>query len=179
MKKLQFIFATLTSLSLVFLLAACAGPQGEVGPAGPQGAAGPQGVAGQTGAQGPAGTANVIYSEWKTTTFNGSSTSQTGIIDAPKLTLEMRDKATVLVYVQIIFNGTYLLPYYRAGDNRILANIQTPGRIVIEAVGTEGVAFARASTYRYIIIPGAVLGRKAAIDYSNYEEVKKAYNLPD
>lgn len=34
---------------------------------------------------------------------------------------------------------------------------------------------------RYVIIPGDMPsgGRKAAIDYSNYDEVKKAFNIPD
>ena len=34
---------------------------------------------------------------------------------------------------------------------------------------------------RYVIVPGgaAVGGRKAAINYNDYEAVKRAYNLPD
>jgi len=56
MKSKKLLFAFLL-ISLVVILAACAGPEGAQGPAGPAGPPGPEGPAGPAGPEGPAGPA--------------------------------------------------------------------------------------------------------------------------
>jgi hypothetical protein len=147
----------LISATLIFLVC-CKGPQGEVGP---------QGVAG------PIGTANVIYSEWKNTTYSGSGSSWRANIIAPKITQEILDRGLVKTYMRNIDNSVLEIPL--AVNTTFLYQTLELGNIRLLSSGNYSNL-----PHRYIIIPGGIpLGRKANIDYSNYEAVKKAYNIPD
>lgn len=185
MKKLRFLSLALMSASMVFLLTSCPGPMGPEGEKGNPGIQGPQGVAGQTGAQGPAGTANVIYSSWITATsiVSGSYFSRAGSyfdLTVPKLTQEILDKGMVLTYWKPAGNNQAIIPL-PASTGDVTGSELYPeykvSRIRIWLFNTG--TFSTSNQFRYVIIPGSVNARKANIDYSNYEEVKKAYNLPD
>lgn len=171
--KTQSFFRTAAAALLLtsgLLFIQCKGPQGDPGPAGPQGQ---QGVAGP---KGDPGTANVIYSPWLNVSFSGSGTSYTGTITAPQITQDVLDKADIRVYWSE--NGRVItLPYSQSisGTTYTVHQRFYVGRI--ELLSSYSLTTTR---MRYVIIPGGTpTGRKAAIDYSNYEEVKKAYNLPD
>jgi hypothetical protein len=171
MKKLQFIFATLTSLSLVFLLTACPGPQGEPGPAGTNGT---------NGTNGKDGNANVIQITYGVRTHSGTEInySLTGV------TQSILNNSAYFTYVNPNNGFWYSLPGTTAGGTREYRTLvdknatATPRLYVNRVAGTGTETFTET---RIVIIPASELrnGRKASIDYSNYEEVKKAYNLPD
>ncbi len=185
MKKLRFLSAALLSASMVCLLTACPSATGEVGPIGPKGEKGDKG---DTGAQGPAGTANVIYGGWINMDvagfwYNVGSNIREANFAAP-IDQNILDKGTVYVYAKGTAAGNvYLLPY-NPSQNLAMQYFFKLNRVHIQQIFYSAGRPAAYSNqgfteFRYVVIPGGVNGRKAAIDYSNYEEVKKAYNLPD
>lgn len=185
MKKLQFISITLLSLSLMLLSNACTptsgevgpkgdkgdpGAQGVAGPAGPQGAAGPQGPAGQNG------NANVIQVTYGSRTHTGS---QMTFRLPSSITSAMLNSSVFFTYVKQV--DWYALPgetQFGARSYRVYASNTTADIFINRTAGAGNDVF---DSIRFLIIPATNLinGRKAAIDYSNYEEVKKYYNLPD
>jgi hypothetical protein len=181
MNTIKRIFGMLAVVAALIFMDACKVEKGDVGPIGPAGptgatgatgAAGAVGAVGATGATGATGTANVIYSDWANVTFTGSGTSWSGQIAAPKITQDILDKGLVKTYFKFgtaVYEGNY-------------ANTPTGATIYYYlTVGTINIRSTFAANYpwRYIIIPGGVGARRAAVDYTNYEEVKKYYNLPD
>ncbi|MDZ7898074.1 MAG: collagen-like protein [Arcicella sp.] len=173
-KTTKFLFVA-TFLAIFVTLFACKGPAGEIGPAGPTGAAG---ATGATGATGPAGTSAsaAIYSEWITATF--SQTTFAATITAPKLTQEIVDRGSVHVYLkgsQLVFP----LPYTETDSlGRVAIHLDYgigAGRIILFT--TTPIP---PQQFRYVLIPGGVAsGRRAAIDFNNYEAVKKEFDLKD
>lgn len=167
MQKVTKFIGITAMMALFIALYACKGPAGDVGPAGATGA---------TGAAGAAGTSGVIYSDWTTPTF--SSTTFSATITAPKLTQEIMDKGSVHVYIK----GTSLvfpLPY---------TDIDSLGRVPFHldfAIGVGRIVLFTTAPisgipFRYVLIPGGTSsGRKAAIDFNNYEAVKKEFDLKD
>lgn len=175
MKKLRFLSAALLSASMVFLLTACPSATGEVGPIGPKG------DKGDTGAQGPAGqngNANVIQ-----VTFNETfaPTSSKSFTLPSTITSDMLNSSAILVYVRTSNDPTllYQIPGLISADD--FRYILTPGTRLLQIRRAAGTYVSSITMTKVIIIPASNLinGRKAAIDYSNYEEVRKAYNLPD
>lgn len=145
---------------------------------------------GDTGPAGPAGTANVIYSNWMDTNPWVASTTSTGAgkktyyfdIAAPKVTQDIIDKGTVLVYVQFIADPdgpgiSKLLPsiYYNIGGADIQYRFQqglflNKIRIICDII-PNGLP-ATNNKLRYLIIPGGVPNaRKADYTRMSYEEV--------
>ncbi len=177
MNTIKRIFGMLAIVSAVIFMDACKAEKGEVGPIGPTGAKGDPGATGATGAVGATGTANVIYSEWTNVTFAGSGTSYIANVAAPKLTQDILDKGDVHVYWKI-GSSIYYIPYAQVlgTTTYTLFQILTVGNIKL----TASYAISSSTSIRYVIIPGSIAGgRKAAVDYRNYEEVKKYYNLKD
>ena len=170
-------------MAMFILLDACKGEKGDIGPAGPtgtngaNGATGTTGAIGATGATGATGTANVSYSDWINITFVGSSNNYIVNIPAPKLTQEILDKGDVHVYWKI-GSSIYYLPYSQTlgSTTYTIFQIFTVGNIKL----TSSYAVSSATAIRYVIIPGGIAGgRKAAVDYADYDAVKKYYNLPN
>ncbi|MBD2755365.1 hypothetical protein [Spirosoma validum] len=185
---------TLLLISTLLLgLTACKGPQGDPGPKGDTGATGQTGAAGQTGATGATGTANVIYSDWINadwSLYDRPQLKQMKII-VPAINSTSIAKDAVLMYCkQFGTSSVYPLPSFGRWGNVWysfeIANFTFNG-LIVEVKSTDGhvldeyeTTALRGNRFRYVIIPGSIrAGRKAAVDYSNYEEVKKAYNLPD
>jgi hypothetical protein len=152
---------------IIVAIISCKGPQGEVGPQGTQGSQGIQGNAG------PIGTANVIYSEWTNITFTGSGSSWQAKISAPKITQEILDKGLVKTYFKLDKN-VYELPLASGGLSYLYQSISI-GNINL----LSNSKWSSEIPWRYVIIPGGIGARRANIDYSDYEAVKKAYNIPD
>lgn len=165
------------------------GPQGVQGPKGDTGATGATGAAGATGPQGPKGdpgTTNVIYSDWFTPAFVDwqkitEKSYLYGIIEA-KITQDIIDKGVVLAYSRQVAGGpAYLLPMMLETSSG-LTNYN-----VAAALGKVNITFselldiqgkpATGLQYRYVIIPGGVKTR-ANIDYTNFDEVAKAFGIP-
>ena len=175
MKAITKLLSFAVVMVMFILLDACKAEKGEVGPIGPagaNGANGANGTIGATGATGATGTANVIYSDWATVTFTGSGTSWSGKITAPKITQDILDKGVVKAYFKFgtdVYEGSYV----SAVNGAIMHYFINLGAINIRST------FNATYLWRYIIIPGGVGARKAAVDYSDYEAVKKYHNLPD
>ena len=172
--------------------------EGSTGPAGP---AGPTGATGATGAKGETGTANVIYSDWLDVTFNDT----TGVADvaAPSLTLDVLNTGSIKVYWNLsdetdpfIVSVPAVISPYLLFSAETLAQMWpsiTDGNYpeiyvdayysekLINLVSNYPVSSSEGfSQFRYIIIPGGVQeGNRSAIDWKDYNSVKKYYQLKD
>ena len=170
--------------AIIFLsLAACekTGPQGPAGAAGPVGPAGPTGP---QGPQGPAGTANVVYSRWT----NGSAWTldgTTGLVffnmSTTSLTQSILSNGIIHVYWAVLGDTAghvRELPFVESvGGTVYFHNPKySVGNIRIEASNTS---MAPSNRYRYILIPGGVLGGRSSIDFSNYREVLRELGIPE
>ena len=169
----------------------CKGPEGGVGPAGPAGVAGPAGPAGATGPAGQTGNANVIQISYAAKTWTATKGSGQQFILPSNVTTAIMNSSAILVYMtnatpnNATSYGWYAIPgivpangvehelYYETtfGGNTAGINIY---RKVASTVSLS------AST-RIVIIPANDIrgGRKAAVDFSDYNAVKAYYNLED
>lgn len=184
------IAATLLASSL--LLTNCQPTNGEKGDPGPQGEQGIQGPKGDPGPQGAVGTANVIYSNWIDMSNpskwrrNNPSYWEATLVSTTSISQSIINSGVVLVYMKSSISPRVMLTPFTALGNyfTIYSNVfvgsislwqQFPASNSPVNLDLQGW-----NSYRYVIIPGSVPGgRKISIDYSNYEEVKKAFNLPD
>jgi len=140
--------------------------------------------------------ANVIFSNWTTVPAWSGLTNSAGYVyyryiinNITQLDANMINQGLVLAYVRFDPNGSVnQMPFKRAWD-------RTPGKLIYEnwsyqanvgqitvIIDPEDNRYVApvGAQVRYIMSAGVVPGgRKAAIDYSNYEEVKAAFNLPD
>ncbi len=184
MKAITKLLSFAIVMAMFILLDACKAEKGDTGPIGPMGingtngatgATGAVGGTGATGATGATGTANVSYSDWVNVTFVGSGSSYITNVTAPKLTQDILDKGDVHIYWKI-GSSIYYIPYSQTigTTTYTLFQILTVGNIKI----TASYAVTSATQIRYVIIPGGIAGgRRAAVDYADYEAVKKYYNL--
>lgn len=178
------------------------GPQGEQGPAGPGGPQGPQGPAGQDGADGQDGedgNAEVYYSDWIPAAFTGSSATVKFMgIDFPTSlpsATSIKNTHVVLVYFTGYGDGNvYLLPVinfrgaqFTAGfgsGSGASADINITARSTSSSPLSEfAISPDRGNSFRYVIIPPTVNVKskegKNKIDYSDYEAVKRYFDITD
>ena len=182
-------------LSLVIFFVACSkeGPAGAKGDTGAQGAAGPAGPAGSTGPKGDTGTANVIYSDWIDVKYNpeidpnnGDTLDFLATINAPKLTNNILSTGEMKVYCNLgsatsptviaipyAFEGILISPAFQLQKISLLSNAPN------DVVGTYTVGTTKFQQYRYILVPGSVHGRYASVNWKDYEEVKKRFDIKD
>ncbi|RCR66310.1 collagen-like triple helix repeat-containing protein [Larkinella punicea] len=173
----------IVALTILSLFSAC--KSGEAGPKGDTGATGPAGPAGATGVAGPAGAtgnANVIQISYgpRTTTASGFSN-----FSLNPLTTDQISNSVFFTYVSFPaepFSWSFLPGSFRLMDNTYTYAVRIGARerqlYLDRNSGSGALTF---NAIRIIAIPANDLrnGRKAAVDFSNYEEVKKFYNLPD
>lgn len=181
------------------------GKDGEDGEDGAPGAPGENGAPGQDGEDGKPGTANVIYSNWfSDADFDPTWADSTNPITseviskafrtAPDITAGILDSGVVLSYARhYTIVSPQLLPYtfhYNTGDPMDPYHIYQLNFVPIE--GNIMYYYTNLTTsnasgmytfdfeYRYIIIPGGmpVSGRIADPRKMSYEEICKAYNIP-
>ena len=161
------------------------GPPGPQGPAGPVGPRGPQGVQGATGPQGPigiSGNANVMQYTYGTQNFTqGYKVLQ---LTTTKDTMERSAWLTYLYYETLA--RWYQIPgyaYNAATNYRIsMGHVSNKVHFYIDREG-PGETYAKAKVIRIfangILVGGRLVHQLPDIDFSNYETVKKYYNLPD
>ncbi len=183
MKTITRLLGLASIVAMFIFLDACKGEKGDVGPIGTTGAVGATGAVGgigATGATGATGTANVQYSDWIPFTLTGTQTSNgTTNIVLPKITQEVMDKYIIFSYIKFgNSNWVYSLPLSfpsSGGKDETVAVRYYLGNAMI----TSNATYSNTS-FRYVLVPGGVpTGRKAAVDYNDYEAVKKFYNLKD
>ncbi|GAO43931.1 hypothetical protein [Flavihumibacter petaseus] len=182
MKKLILKMSGLGLLFLTLTLSSCS-KEGDTGPAGPAGPAGPVGPAGPTG---ETGTANVIYSPWLSVDFNDNGI---GEIEAPSLSVDVLNSGTVKVYFNLndetdpvvfplpaVINPALFIEEPTADDPYMtLDPIFTEGSITILSN-----YILTGAPFRYVIIPGGVEeGGRSAVNWNDYNSVKKYLNLKD
>jgi len=201
MKKINTVFIFLLLINIL-MISACkkegpagpagatgptgaTGPAGPTGPSGPTGPQGPQGPQGPLGPQGPVGTANVIYSRWtngSTWTFDGASGLVYFDMATSSMTQSILSGGDIHVYWAVLgdtINHVRQLPF-----TELIAStfyFHNPkysiGNIRIE---TSNLTMATSNRYRYILIPGGILGRSLYnnLDFNNYNEVLERLNIP-
>ena len=177
---LKFLTYVMMAFALVFT--SCDGEDGmdgAEGPQGEQGISGQDGMDGQDGVDGEDGNANVIASPWTPTEFSTTASTLTFFdIEDPQITPEIADGAAFYAYgrsgaavlsIPLVFsNRSYYFGVF-PDDNNF--------RFIAASVdGATPFIFGDVLEVRYVIIPQA---SRMSIDYTNYEEVKRAYNLKD
>ncbi|MBO0936197.1 collagen-like protein [Fibrella sp. HMF5335] len=204
MRKLVFLSSFFAGLAIVtsLWLASCkgeVGPAGATGPAGPAGPAGAAGATGPAGASGASGVSSVIqYSftarTWAATVGAQQTFSFTGVSD------QVAAASTFACYIAVPSSNTAInsINWFQVpgvirindGSNNFdygdyntwlnTANGRSPVLAVRrESVGTSG---ALTAAVRIIMVPANDLrngGRKAAVDFKDYNAVKAFYHLPD
>lgn len=160
------------------------GPKGETGSAGANGAIGATGAAGATGAtgttgpKGDPGTSNAVQYTFATRTNTGVNS----IYNLSEIKGEMLNRSILLVYIANSAGNWYSIPGIFSGTNeyRTISNPGTTSSTVtlVRVAGGSGGSDIFSST-RIIILPITDLrtGRKASIDYSDYQAVKAYYGF--
>ena len=174
-------------------VAGATGSVGLQGATGPKGDTGATGATGATGPQGPAGSGtgtgtaiNVIYSDWFTPAFVDwqkiTEKSYLYSIFEAKITQDIIDKGVVLAYSRQVASGpAYLLPMMLETNSgltnyNIAAALGKVNFTFTELLDIQGKP-ATGLQYRYVIIPGGIKSR-ANIDYTNFDDVAKAFGIP-
>lgn len=178
----------LSGFFFVMLMISC-GKEGGAGPEGPAGPAGPQGP------KGDAGSGNIIYSAWLDVPFKPDTIHKANgtidtigfysVIDVPKLTLALLSTADVKIYINtndVSDPVIYSLPYNSASGLYIQSTAYTQ-KIELYSNGdlsTVAQNGKKYQQYRYMIVPGNVLGRSGtSVNWSDYAAVKVYLGLKD
>ncbi|MBN8823765.1 MAG: collagen-like protein [Spirosoma sp.] len=168
MKTMQILSMTLL-MAVCILQTACKGPQGEVGPAGPTGA---------SGAAGPAGNANVLQINYAGRAVTGSFT-----LNLPGVNADRANNSLVFCYIFGTNSNWYQLPGFTNGGAYEYRTYLIPAATSILGISrvTNSTGTDTFVSIRVLVIQASsvVNGRKAAVDYSDYNAVKAYYNLPD
>ena len=185
MKKKNVCLTGLGLLSMLLIgLNACKGPQGDVGP---QGATGPTGAQGSQGAQ---GTANLIVSSWTTVAAADWKSDNNPLyfyygLDDKNITQAILDKGAVMAYYRSPAQKTVVLSlpsvtdkvsigyFFRVDQGKGFMNFD------LSYFQPRNVPINFDLEFRWIIIPPNPGGRVRAIDWGNYDEVKRELNLSD
>lgn len=191
--KLYSCFA-IALFAVVFIISC---KKGDTGPAGP---AGPAGPTGPTGAKGDSATANVTYSAWLDVAYQADTLHDLpdpnaidtigfyAEIAAPKLTSTVIAQGEITVYLNLNTAASPVvvpLPYTDVISYPPIGIMPTfiPGYIELYSnaiASTVNTTNGKVRQYRYIIIPGTKPAEAApGIKWSDYNAVKKYYNIPD
>ncbi len=189
MKTITRLLGLASIVAMFIFLDACKGAAGDVGPIGVTGAVGAVGATGtkgdkgdkgDTGATGATGNANVIQISYTSKTHTGLDLQYAL---PTTITKAIFDNSAYFVYVSNTSGNTYALPgWFTGGANsyRTYTAVSTTTQSIYvgRVAGTGSDVF---NTTRILVIPASDLrtGRKAAVDYTDYEAVKKYYNLKD
>jgi hypothetical protein len=194
MKTITRILGFFAVVAMLIFLDACKAEKGEIGPIGATGAVGAVGATGakgdkgdkgDTGATGATGNANVIQISYTSRTHVGVDLQY--VLPAA-ITKDIIDKSIVSVYVLASNGNWYVLPGGTVGATYLYrlylfgpatgTSSAYVGRTNTTTAGSGSDIF---TTTRILFIPASTLlnGRKAAVDLSDYEAVKKYYNLRD
>lgn len=179
MKTRNLFISICATLLILTLFGGCKGEKGDAGDLGPEG---------------PAGLPNSIYSDFFSLTWSGSPTDKSGIKTMVSRAEAGYENSIILVYGIKSPNThvTFQLPCNRSSGSSNAFDFewqagQSTGTYILTIRATNSGGFTGVNDlanfkFRWILVSVGgkqVGGRKAAIDYSDYEAVKKAYNIPD
>lgn len=192
----HILYVSLLTFTALFI--ACQGPEGPPGPAGTPGAQGPKGDPGPQGPKGDPGTStgsnSVIQINYPTKTHNGIDDLL--LLFPASITSEIVERSLFYVYVKqisrdnqgVAYSYWFPIPGETLPGNEY-SYFLSPG----ERGAAPGLFLRRTISFRagnevfeavrVLVVPsGSTLtgGRRAAVlDYRNYEEVRRFYNLPE
>lgn len=180
----------------VFIISSCEGPQGEPGP---QGAAGASGVAGVQGPKGDPGVTNIISTGWIKASkdvyssyykaengvfYTGFGITNNSVID--KISQKTLDEGIVLAYNRLVGGSDiYLVPFdYYDGSIHVTYSFNIEPKsanffVYFSKAIPDPKTYFEDEEYRIIVIPAASGGRLKSVDWKNYKEVLKAFNIPE
>ena len=149
---------------------------------------GEDGMDGIDGIDGIDGNANIIVSEWIETDFSPTPRADSRFrIEDPLIVLDHINSAAIHVY-GLWTNSDAISPFPNANFqlNERYNFIASPGGITIIGHSLDGATeiYERFDHIRYVIIPSNTNTTRSsssstAIDYTDYNAVKEAYNLKD
>jgi hypothetical protein len=191
MKKIIYLFSILA----IGFLNSCEGPQGEPGPAGPAGSTGSPGA---TGAKGDAGTVNIQTTAWIKVTkelFASSYSSEDGLFSTnigingtaiDNITQKTLNEGIVLAYNRVFGSPAevWLVPfdYYHDGNHITYSLRLQPKKAIIDINFSKAIdpqTYFVDEEFRIVVIPPASGARLRSINFKDYNEVKRAFNLKD
>lgn len=180
-------------LSSIFfmMLSVIACKKGEQGDIGPAGVAGAKGAKGTTGDKGAADSKGMISSDWiavKGTDWRISTVANTYFVSytAPGLTVDIVNKGMIYVYMKQETNARMVdgLPYVNITTGLRFYSLiglsnGVPTIQFYQSVTPPSSTFSTTTnvSFRYVVVPAGA--RIANIDWTNYDEVKKALNWKD
>lgn len=193
MKKSSLFSVILSALVLCssLLFTGCTGKDGAVGPAGPTGATGATGQTGPAGATGQPGNANVIQISYTAKTWAAAKGSVQQFVFPSNVTTAIMNSSALLVYMT---DGTpnNVTPYPWYSIPGIVPSNGVEHEFYYQTTfsgNTSGINIYRkvaststlAASTRIVILPANDLrnGRKAQVDFSDYNAVKAYYDLKD
>jgi hypothetical protein len=189
--KTTRIFGILMVIATIIFMDACKGEKGDIGPSGATGV----GTTGATGAKGDkgdpgtttTGTNNVIQVTFTKTYVPPKPTLDQIFTFPTEVTSDILNKSATNIYVETgNFPGTwYAVPGAGVSVGGAPADVlrgwvDAPAR-QLGIIRESGTSISNITRTRVVIVPaGTVLnGRKATVDYTDYEAVKAYYNLKD
>jgi hypothetical protein len=171
MKKTKIYLMSLAIITIA-LFNGCS-KDGETGPAGP------------AGANGTNGNANVIMAMFGTQNLTSSASSFSVVLPAP-ITSNMIDSSLVLVYHQSTGCGAfwYLSNGLGCGGTYSTRVFTTGTNLTMQIHNPDGTAYngfpVVMTKVKVIVAPSSgYSGSRASVDFSNYEETLKFFNLKD
>jgi hypothetical protein len=185
MRKTFKLLPYILGMALITMIVSC-GKDGPAGPAGSAGPAGPQGPSGPAGPAGATGTANVIYSDWISTTWLPDTVKQGSVvidtlgwyadISAPKLDTAILNRGEIKTYLNLstVVTSPFIvpLPYF---DGGVLINAYYfPQTVELYS----NVQINNGIKVRYVLIPGGTHAR-SAINWNDYKQVQTYLGLKD
>ena len=178
----------LITVILINLFNACKGPQGSQGPIGPQGVQGEKGDKGDKGATGDIGVQQITYTDKRNDLPNDlllplPDTMSTSTIEKSMFYVYVKQTQTIngvsnSYWFPIpgeILNGNRYTFYIHPG------NATTKGGVFLRRTVNFQDGGDTFQVVRVLIIPASmeINARRAAVDFSNYEEVRKTFGLPE
>ena len=164
--------------------------KGEQGNIGPSGSAGTNGAKGITGDKGIADAKGMISSDWiavKGTDWRAATAANSYFVayTAPSLTVDIVNKGMIYVFIKTEgIEGTDALPLVNASTGRrfyalIGLSNNAPSIQSYQNVTPPSSTLSTTTnvSFRYVAVPAGA--RMSNIDWTNYEEVKKALNWKD
>lgn len=173
--------------------------EGEVGPQGPKGDAGIAGTAGAAGAKGDKGdtgepgldgadNGNIVVKELGGGEISaGTNGAGYSWVYGSELPADVVEASAVYFYLQMPSGVWFVLPgavlseasnTYQTFALRVTTE-ENRTRSRFRITRTEGEGALTFTAGRIILVPETAAARQSAVDYTDYEAVKKYYNLAD
>ncbi|WP_019987056.1 collagen-like triple helix repeat-containing protein [Rudanella lutea] len=171
------------------LLTQCKGPAGDPGPQGPAGPKGDTGAAGAQGPKGEVGSANVTQITWlkasdRSNPFESiyrlpADVSLANALVQGYVTVSNLPNSSSWIAVPSFLDYAWI----PTSQRDFYSFTYGTGRVSLERFNEAGNRTPNLYDFslKVIVVPAATLknGRFANLDYTNYQAVKKAFNLPD